>query len=412
MSTALPTSYGLPPLPHELRTEVVERKGVGHPDTLADGIAELAAIRYSAYCLAEFGAVLHHNLDKVAVLGGRARFGEKDGTYGRPLRVVFGGRASSSYAGRQIPVRDILQAAAADYLREALPGFEQVKWEVHHETTDSSKFRTWFSPRSFNDLPERPVAYSNDTAYLVATAGRSAAETVALLTESWMRQYPWVGSDIKALVVRERSAVTVTTCVPALAGEVSSSEEFGEALADAARTLTAHIVERLPEHTVRVVCNSKDTGRGPVSGQYFTVSGSSVDFGEDGLVGRGNARSGLITPNQMAGNEVLFGKNAAYHVGKVGGWLVDEAAAALSRDAGPSRVAVMWRNGARYNDPASIEITTDRPGAMGARQAQEVVRATLERTDWMADLVERRRYLPQVIPVQDLLAELGESGTS
>src|SRR4051812_27615044 len=97
--------------------EVVERKGIGHPDTLADGIAELASIRYAEHCLTHHGAVLHHNLDKVAVFGGRARFGDTDGTYTRPVRIVFGGRASNSFAGQPIPVAEILTAAAHEQLQ-------------------------------------------------------------------------------------------------------------------------------------------------------------------------------------------------------------------------------------------------------------------------------------------------------
>lgn len=124
MSTATPTLSALrTPLPHELPVEVVERKGIGHPDTLADGIAELASIRYSRHCLDTVGTVLHHNLDKVAVLGGRAAFTDTDGVYDRPLRVVFGGRISTTFAGRALPVREILQQAAVDHLRTALPGF-------------------------------------------------------------------------------------------------------------------------------------------------------------------------------------------------------------------------------------------------------------------------------------------------
>jgi len=37
--------------PDKLQFEVVERKGLGHPDTLADGIAEAAEIEYCRYCL-------------------------------------------------------------------------------------------------------------------------------------------------------------------------------------------------------------------------------------------------------------------------------------------------------------------------------------------------------------------------
>lgn len=37
--------------------EVVERKGLGHPDTLADGIAEIVEIEYAKYCLNMFGYI-------------------------------------------------------------------------------------------------------------------------------------------------------------------------------------------------------------------------------------------------------------------------------------------------------------------------------------------------------------------
>lgn len=50
--------------------EIVERKGLGHPDTLADMLAEKISIAYSQYCIKNFGAVLHHNLDKLNTMGG------------------------------------------------------------------------------------------------------------------------------------------------------------------------------------------------------------------------------------------------------------------------------------------------------------------------------------------------------
>ncbi|MFE0680622.1 methionine adenosyltransferase [Streptomyces sp. NPDC058961] len=402
MPTAPRTPLLRPVLPHDLNVEVVERKGVGHPDTLADSIAELASIRYSQYCLREFGAILHHNLDKVAVLGGRARFGDCDGSYDRPVRVVFGGRVSTSFAGRPIPVRDILEAAAAEQLRRALPGFEHITWRVQHETTDSSKFEHWFAPRELADLPERPTAFSNDSALLVATAARTTAETVALLTEAWFRREPWAGSDIKALVVRDGNALNVTVCAPAVAGHLHTSTDFADAVSHTAQELTTQLLKRLPG-PVTVVCNTRNTAKGPLSSQYFTLSGSAIDYGEDGLVGRGNARSGLITPGQQAGNEAAFGKNPAYHVGKVGGWLVDEASRTLAdHSGGPCRIATIWRNGSPYPEPTSLDITTAHP----CPEADDLVRAVLRRTDWVPDLVDNQRYLPAVLPVDELLAEL------
>jgi S-adenosylmethionine synthetase len=393
------------PLPHELPVEVVERKGVGHPDTLADGIAELASIRYSRHCLDIAGAVLHHNLDKVAVLGGRAVFTNTDGVYDRPLRVVFGGRISATFAGRALPVREILQQAAVDYLQAALPGFDRVTLEIRHETTDSSKFPRWFAPRSLADLPERPTAFSSDTAYLVGSAPRTATEIVVLLAEAWFRRHGWAGSDIKALAVRDGATWTVTVCIPALAGRLSSSAEFDDAVTAVAAELAAVLRQRLPGR-VTVVCNTRGSRAGPLSGQYFTLSGSAVDYGEDGLVGRGNARTGVISGAHLAGNEATFGKNPAYHVGKVGGWLADEAARAVAAEFGPCRIALLWRNGAPYDKPASMEITAG--SHVPARATEDLVRMTLSRTDWMENLLAGR-YLPAIQPVEELLDGLEQA---
>ncbi|GAA1930577.1 methionine adenosyltransferase [Streptantibioticus ferralitis] len=405
MSTATHAASGQrTPLPHELAVEVVERKGVGHPDTLADGIAELASIRYSRHCLDVAGAVLHHNLDKVAVLGGRAAFTDTDGVYDRPLRVIFGGRISTSFAGRPLLVREILEQAAVDHLRAALPGFDRVRLEIRHQTTDSSKFPHWFAPRSLDDLPERSRAFSNDTAYLVGSAPRTAAETMVLLAEAWFRRQAWAGSDIKALAVRDGKDWTVTVCVPALAGHLATSAAFDDVVTASARELTSVLAHRLPGR-VQMVCNTRGSRTGPISAQYFTLSGSAVDYGEDGLVGRGNARIGVINGAHLAGNEATFGKNPAYHVGKVGGWLADMAARAVAEEFGPCRVGLLWRNGAAYDQPASIEITTANEAPTG--QAEELVRATLARTDWLDDLLSGR-YLPKVEAVEDLLADLDQ----
>ncbi|MBV9163784.1 MAG: hypothetical protein JO281_20040 [Pseudonocardiales bacterium] len=405
MSTAPPANSFV--LPHDAEYEVVERKGLGHPDTLADGIAELASIRYSEYCLREFGAVLHHNLDKLAVLGGRVAFGPTSGHYVHPLRIIFGGRASHSFAGTPIPVPEILITAARDQVQLALPSYDQTLVEVRIETTDSSKFPHWFTPRSLEDLPERTRVRCNDTAYLVAVTPRTPAELIALLTEAWLASQPWSGSDIKILIARRRRHFDVTVCVPALAGRVHSTPEFRDLLTTAEKTLTDLIYDHTPEDIeVEVHCNTKENStEGPLSAQYFTVSGSALDYGEDGLVGRGNARHGLISPAHAAGNEVTFGKNPTYHVGKVGAWLADHAATTLTRVAGPCRVGLAWRIGAAYEDPATVQITCRDPSAEEERR----VREALTERDWLADLVGEQRYRPRVALLEDLLAELAHA---
>ncbi|MFF4647752.1 methionine adenosyltransferase [Streptomyces sp. NPDC001389] len=390
------------PRPHEAGYEVVERKGIGHPDTLADGIAELASIRYAQFCEREFGVIPHHNLDKVAVFGGRVLFGDNDGEFVRPVRVIFGGRASTSFGGKPIPVREILEAAAHEQLRTALPGYARTPVEVRHETTDSSKFPHWFTPRGVEDLPETRSIRASDTAFLVGSAPYTKTETAAVLAESFMQSHPWTGSDIKVLATRTGTACDLTLCVPVLAGSLSTSAEFHELLNTATGDLLAMLSEALPG-PVRVRCNTRgNTAAPPLSCQYFTVSGSAIDYGEDGMVGRGNARSGLISPLHVAGNEALFGKNPTYQVGKVGAWLVDQAAAELSRRFGPSRVSVSWATGTPYSDPAFTDIACDGDPA----EADEIVMGALARTDWLPSLVAGERYRPAVRPYKEIAAEL------
>ena len=53
--------------------EVVERKGIGHPDTLADGISESISRELCNQYLEEFGQILHHNVDKVLIIAGKSQ---------------------------------------------------------------------------------------------------------------------------------------------------------------------------------------------------------------------------------------------------------------------------------------------------------------------------------------------------
>uniref|UniRef100_A8LZA0 S-adenosylmethionine synthetase-like protein n=1 Tax=Salinispora arenicola (strain CNS-205) TaxID=391037 RepID=A8LZA0_SALAI len=51
--------------PDDQPFDVAERKGVGHPDSLADLLADAFSQRYSSWCLREFGAIPNHWMDKV-----------------------------------------------------------------------------------------------------------------------------------------------------------------------------------------------------------------------------------------------------------------------------------------------------------------------------------------------------------
>src|ERR1017187_5260076 len=93
---------------NDLPYEFIERKGKGHPDTLSDGLAEYLSANYSQYTIKKYGVVLHHNFDKVGLLGGASDVGFGYGKLTKPIRVLLNGRASSKFGDEEIPVRKLL----------------------------------------------------------------------------------------------------------------------------------------------------------------------------------------------------------------------------------------------------------------------------------------------------------------
>ena len=88
--------------------EFVERKGLGHPDTLADLLAESLSRNYSRYTLKKFGVILHHNFDKTGLLGGKSSVTYGGGYLTSPIRVLINGRVSTSFSNQRIPYKRII----------------------------------------------------------------------------------------------------------------------------------------------------------------------------------------------------------------------------------------------------------------------------------------------------------------
>jgi len=52
--------------------ELVERKGIGHPDSISDGLAEAVSRALCREYISKCGAVLHHNTDETQIVAGRS----------------------------------------------------------------------------------------------------------------------------------------------------------------------------------------------------------------------------------------------------------------------------------------------------------------------------------------------------
>jgi S-adenosylmethionine synthetase len=91
--------------------ELVERKGVGHPDTICDTIAETASRYYSLYFFEKYGRVAHHWFDKVMLIGGEADIDYNVGRITKPYKILFVGKGARTFAGKEIPLMEIFHKA-------------------------------------------------------------------------------------------------------------------------------------------------------------------------------------------------------------------------------------------------------------------------------------------------------------
>jgi S-adenosylmethionine synthetase len=100
---------------------------------------------------------------------------------------------------------------------------------------------------------------------------------------------------------------------------ISSMEEYEDA--------KARIKEAVQRKADADVCvNCADSG----DNIYLTVTGTSIEMGDDGATGRGNRGNGLITPMRPMTMEAIAGKNPVSHVGKIYNVLAQRAAAEIA----------------------------------------------------------------------------------
>ncbi|RMF31208.1 MAG: methionine adenosyltransferase [Chloroflexi bacterium] len=318
----------------EMPVEIVERKGIGHPDSLCDGIAERVSVEYTRWCEENLGTPLHHNFDKVQLVAGEVEVGFGGGRVLKPIRIQIAGRGTPSFNGRQVPMDTIAIEAARAYLRETLRYLDPVA----HVVIDS------YAGRGASELiyvVEQVTA--NDTSFGVAHWPRSDLENLVYETANYINydlinQFP-IGEDVKVMGARMGDEVTLTIAIPFIAAQIpdlTSYQEAWQAVQDAVQTFA----EQHSRRRVRVAVNTADDLE---SGNvYLTVTGTSAENGDDGAVGRGNRVTGLITPFRSSSLEAAAGKNPISHVGKVYNVLALLAAQAIIEQVPTVREATVY----------------------------------------------------------------------
>lgn len=293
----------------DMPVEIVERKGIGHPDSLCDGIAERVSLEYNRWCEREFDVLLHHNFDKVQLVAGEVEVDFGGGHVIRPIKIQIAGRGAPSYNGRTVPIDALAIEAARTHIRETMRYLDPVR----HVNIGCYAGRGADALVSAVEHVE-----ANDTSFGVSHWPRSSLENAVyqaaeFINRELIDQFP-VGEDVKVMGCRHGDEVTLTVAVPFIAHHVQDADEYHE-FKGAVQAAIQEFSQSLDSRRMEVVVNTAD--RAKRGDYYLTITGTSAECGDDGGVGRGNRVNGVIAPFRATSLEAACGKNPISHVGKI-----------------------------------------------------------------------------------------------
>jgi len=353
--------------------ELVERKGIGHPDTVCDAVADACSRALCLYYLENFGRVYHHNVDKAALVGGTARPEYGGGLIIQPQYFLIVGRAINQILTEcgdgtskleYIPIPTICIETQRKVLADIFRNLDlnrdiQFDYAVRPGSIDLTGV---FDESHHTE--EVPLA--NDTSFGVGYAPYSDIEKIALEAEMLINSDKFKdkckasGEDIKVMVQRIGNEVGITVAAAMVSKYINDTSEYisyTNQIKEAVLDLAADII---PERDVSCQVNVADNIEKGIL--YLTITGTSAEAGDDGEVGRGNRSNGLITPCRTMSLEAVCGKNPINHVGKLYNILSTEMAREIIKrgqgDIIEAHVRLLSQIGRPITDPwiSSIEL--------------------------------------------------------
>ncbi|MGC8936724.1 MAG: methionine adenosyltransferase, partial [Candidatus Methanomethylicaceae archaeon] len=299
--------------------EFVERKGLGHPDYIADSLSEEFSLQLCKVYKERFGQILHHNVDKVLLVGGQANVEFGGGEVLTPIYILMSGRATTEVENKgvkeYIPVGRVAVEAAKSWIRGNLRFLDPESHVIvdHRVGKGSADLVCNFEARKQNRC-------SNDTSFGVAYAPLDSLETLVYETERFVnspyirKRLPEVGEDIKVMGLRSGKEIKLTLAVAMVSKLIPDLDHYISVKEQLKRELEDFVVKK-SELPVEVFLNNAD--RPDLGIVYITVTGTSAEMGDDGETGRGNRVNGLITPSRPMSLEATAGKNPVSHIGKI-----------------------------------------------------------------------------------------------
>jgi len=367
------------------RTELVERKGLGHPDSVCDALVEAASLALNRLYLERRGTLLHYNLDKALLAAGECRKGFGWGELTRPMELIVGDRATFTVDGTALPVEEIVRDAVDVWVATHLPHVRAGRDLVtRFVLAPGSEELT----RIFREGEQ--AVESNDTSGASGWAPLSPTEQFVLAVEGFLNgpafkgSFPGTGQDVKVFVRRRDARVEVTVAMPMLCLATASERAYFQSEEEIVATL-ADRFRHTPFEEIAWSLNALDRPSRGVEGAYLSLTGTSAEDADSGQVGRGNRVNGLIALGRPSASEAAPGKNPVAHVGKIYS-VLSHRPAELIHARCPELEEVYVHLAARIGDPVNrpwtgVQVVLRRGMGLGdvERAIAETVEAELAR---------------------------------
>jgi len=385
------------PAVEEGQVELVERKGLGHPDYISDAVAEEASRQLSLYYRERFGTIMHHNLDKVLLVGGQAAPRWGGGDVLQPIYIIVSGRATTevrtSSGVEEVPVGRIILKAVKEWVKRNLRFLDPETHVVvdYKIGKGSADLRGIFESRSASHR-------ANDTSFGAGFAPLTTLERLVIETERTLNsqefksRVPASGEDVKVMGLRNGNVIDITVANAIVSRFVRDKDEYMSVKEEIKEKVLDVASKIAPNYDVRVYVNNGDIPEEEVF--YITVTGTSAEHGDDGATGRGNRVNGLITPMRPMSLEAAAGKNPVNHIGKIYNVVATELAQLIYTKVPNVRevyVRLLGQIGRPIDDPliADVSLLMERGVSVSSNVKAEIASIVDEYLSKLPQLTER-----------------------
>ncbi len=391
---------GISEVPVPMRKiELVERKGIGHPDSVADALAEEVSKALCKMYKKEFGTVLHHNTDETQIAAGQANPKFGGGNIVDPSYILLVGRATTNITDpkskemRSLPCKPVALAAARNYLKKTFPNLD-VDSEVVLDA------RLGQGSDDLRGVYKSSKVLANDTSFGVGYAPYSITDRLVLTTEEYINGkmkdiLPETGQDVKVMASRVGNDITMTVACAMVDKYIDDLDHYKSAIEQMYDKVNEHALDVIGDEKINFkleINTGDDYDRGVL---YLTCTGLSQEMGDDGSVGRGNRCNGLITPYRPMSMEATSGKNPITHIGKIYNVMSKLIAEDVAQKVSPEvevRVRILSQIGKPVSEPLNCNVqlvsaTEDKKLAQWKQEAESIAYDWLDNVDKVTDLI-------------------------